>query len=126
MATTRGRRREGRRRDPGTFPPEGGGSPTGPGRLREWPATVVFGCLFAALLTAALSGFRPAAMMIAGTFLVAALLRVFVSDVGVLAVRSRFTDVAMLLIFGGAVLLLGLSIPEPLVDLPWVPRRTGR
>ncbi|MET7300898.1 DUF3017 domain-containing protein [Embleya sp. NPDC005575] len=125
MATARGRRKDGRKKEPGTYLPEGGASPAGPGALREWPAMVVFGCLIAALLTAALDGFRIAAILIAGTFLVAAILRLFVSDVGVLAVRSRFTDVGVLLFFGAAVLLLGLSIPEPLIDLPWVPKRTG-
>ncbi|MGC0422562.1 DUF3017 domain-containing protein [Embleya sp. AB8] len=125
MATTRGRRKDGRPKESGTFLPEGGASLAGPGPLREWPAMVVFGCLIAALLTAALNGFRIAAILIAGTFLVAAILRLFVSDVGVLAVRSRFTDVGMLLFFGAAVLFLGLSIPNPLVDLPWVPKRTG-
>ncbi len=93
--------------------------------MREWPAMVVFGCLTTALLTAAFDGFRIATMLIAATFVVAAGLRLCVRDVGVLAVRSRFTDIAVLMVFGVAVLLLGLSIPEPLVDLPWVPERTG-
>ncbi|MFE3316480.1 DUF3017 domain-containing protein, partial [Embleya sp. NPDC059213] len=93
MATARGRRKDGRKKEPGTYLPEGGASPAGPGPLREWPAMVVFGCLIAALLTAALDGFRIAAVLIAGTFLIAAILRLFVADVGVLAVRSRFTDV---------------------------------
>ncbi|WP_406283310.1 DUF3017 domain-containing protein [Embleya sp. NBC_00896] len=126
MASTRGRRKDGRKKEPGTYLPEGGASPTGPGPLREWPAMVVFGCLFAALLTAALVGYRLATVLIAGTFVLAAILRLFLRDVGVLAVRSRFTDVAVLLFFGLGVLLLGLSIPEPLVDLPWVPKRTGQ
>nr|WP_272923768.1 DUF3017 domain-containing protein [Streptomyces sp. SID3343] len=93
--------------------------------MREWPAVVVFGCLAAALLTAALDGFRIATVLIAATFVVAAALRLCLHDVGVLAVRSRFTDIAVMLMFGAAVLLLGLSIPEPVFDLPWVPKRTG-
>jgi hypothetical protein len=86
---------------------------------------VVFGCLGGALLTAALDGFRIATILVAATFVVAAGLRLCLHDVGVLAVRSRFTDIAVMLTFGTAVLLLGLSIPEPLFDLPWVPKRTG-
>ncbi|MCF2530021.1 DUF3017 domain-containing protein [Yinghuangia soli] len=109
----------------GTHLPEGGASPAGPGGLREWPAMLVFGLLTAALLTAAMAGFRPATVLIGVTFAVAAVLRVFVRDVGILAVRSRFTDVTVMLVLGGAVVMLGLMIPPPVVELPWVPRRTG-
>ncbi|MDI2126769.1 DUF3017 domain-containing protein [Yinghuangia seranimata] len=108
-----------------TYVPEGGASPRGPGGLREWPAVLVLALLAGALVTAALWGFRPATLMIGATFLVAALLRTFVRDVGILAVRSRFTDVMVMIVLGGAVVLLGLAIPPPVVDLPWVPKRTG-
>jgi len=125
VASTRGRRRVGLRKEPGTFTPEGGASPRGPGALREWPAMLVFACVLVALTTAALDGFRIATVLIAATFVLASVLRLCLRDVGVLAVRSRFTDIAVLLFFGLGVLVLGLSIPEPVIDLPWVPKRTG-
>ncbi|WP_436786475.1 DUF3017 domain-containing protein [Yinghuangia sp. YIM S10712] len=109
----------------GTYVPEGGASPTGVGGLREWPALVVLALLAASLVVAAVSGFRPGTLMIGGTFAVAAILRLFVRDVGILAVRSRFTDVMVMLMFGGTVVVLGLMVPPPLIDLPWVPKRTG-
>lgn len=109
----------------GTYVPEGGASPTGPGGLREWPAAVVLGLLAVSLVAAAVLGFRAATLMIGATFVVSATLRVCVREVGVLAVRSRFTDVMVMLTFGTAVVLLGLMVPPPLVDLPWVPKRTG-
>ncbi|WP_436773363.1 DUF3017 domain-containing protein [Yinghuangia sp. YIM S09857] len=99
--------------------------PTGPGGLREWPAVLVLALLAGSLVIAALFGFRSATLMIGGTLGVAAILRIFVREVGILAVRSRFTDVMVMLVLGGAVVMLGLSVPPPLVDLPWVPRRTG-
>lgn len=125
MASTRGRRRVALRKEAGTFTPEGGASPRGPGGLREWPAMLVFGCVIVALATAALNGFRIATVLIAGTFVLASVLRLCLQDVGVLAVRSRFTDIAVLMFLGLGVLILGLSIPEPVIDLPWIPKRTG-
>ncbi|MEU8136272.1 DUF3017 domain-containing protein [Streptodolium elevatio] len=128
-AASRGSRRAPRSgrgsRDDGTFLPEGGSTPTGPGGLREWPAVLVLALLAGSLVTAALFGFRSATLMVGGTLTVAAILRLFVREVGILAVRSRFTDVMVMLVLGGAVVMLGLSVPPPLVDLPWVPRRTG-
>lgn len=128
-AASRGSRRAPRSgrgsREDGTFVPEGGTTPTGPGGLREWPAVLVLALLAGSLVIAALFGFRSATLMIGGTLGVAAILRIFVREVGILAVRSRFTDVMVMLVLGGAVVMLGLSVPPPLVDLPWVPRRTG-
>jgi hypothetical protein len=109
----------------GTHVPQGGASPRGPGSLREWPAVLVFACLTVSLLVGTLFGFRPATIMIAVTLALAAVLRLAVRDVGILAVRGRLTDVVTLVAFAGAVLLLGLSVPPAVVDLPWVPRRTG-
>lgn len=109
----------------GTYIPEGGTSPTGVGGLREWPALVVLALLAASMVVAAVAGFRPATMMIGGTFAVAAILRMFVREVGILAVRSRFTDVMVMLVFGTSVVFLGLMVPPPLIDVPWVPNRTG-
>ncbi|UGQ14529.1 DUF3017 domain-containing protein [Yinghuangia sp. ASG 101] len=109
----------------GTYVPEGGSSPTGVGGLREWPALVVLALLAASMVVAAVAGFRPATIMIGATFAVAAVLRTFVRDVGILAVRSRFTDVMVMLVFGASVVFLGLMVPPPLVDLPWIPNRTG-
>jgi len=86
---------------------------------------LVFACVLVALTTAALDGFRIATVLIAATFVLASGLRLCLRDVGVLAVRSRFTDIAVLLFFGLGVLILGLSIPEPVIELPWVPKRTG-
>ncbi|NUU25746.1 MAG: DUF3017 domain-containing protein, partial [Streptomycetaceae bacterium] len=86
---------------------------------------LVFALLAGSLLTAALFGFRPATFMIGVTFAVSAVLRICVRDVGILAVRSRFTDVMVMLVLGGAVVVLGLSIPPPVFDFPWLPKRTG-
>jgi hypothetical protein len=119
------RRAESRRGAGGTFVPEGGTSPAGPAGLREWPAVLVLALLAGSLVAGALFGFRPATVMIGVTLVVAAILRICVREVGILAVRSRFTDVAVMLVLGAAVVMLGLSIPPAVVELPWVPKRTG-
>jgi hypothetical protein len=120
------RGREDRKRGAGgTFVPEGGTSPSGPAGLREWPAVLVLALLAVSLVVGALFGFRSATVMIGVTLAVAAVLRLCVREVGILAVRSRFTDVMVMLVLGTAVVMLGLSIPPAVVDLPWVPKRTG-
>jgi hypothetical protein len=110
---------------PGTYTPEGGTSPVGPAGIREWPAVLVFATLAVSLLCGSIFGFRTGSIMIGTTLVLAALLRLALPEVGVLAVRSRFTDIAVLLVLAAAVILLGLSIAPPVVDLPWVPKRTG-
>lgn len=58
--------------------------------------------------------------------LVAGVLRVALPEVGMLAVRSRFTDVVVMGVLGTAIILLALaSEPDPVITLPFVNEIAG-
>jgi Protein of unknown function (DUF3017) len=108
----------------GILPPEGskrtaGGSAPAP--VRQWPILLVIGGVALGLLITVGASFRAGAMVV-GTFLVlAAVLRIAVPDVGLLAVRSRFTDVITLGVMGVGIILFGLMVmPGPWLQLPWL------
>ncbi len=107
-----------------TAPPEGGGraAPGGaPAPARQWPLLTVVGLVALGLLITALDEFRAGTLIIGLALLGGAVLRWLLPDVGMLAVRSRFTDIATYGVLGLAIVLLALMIqPDPLLKLPFL------
>ena len=126
-------RRLSRRRPPlkttGTLPPEGSAAPVGrahPLPVRQWPITMVTAVVVTGLALTAADSFRVGAIAIGVALLLGALLRAALPDVGMLAVRSRFTDVTVLCALGGAIVVLALMAqPDPWVHIPFLDRVTG-
>ncbi|WP_081951948.1 DUF3017 domain-containing protein [Kitasatospora phosalacinea] len=121
-----GVKRRGRRRPPvttrGTLPPEGAGAALGRGHvlpLRQWPITLVLAVALAGLLATWQGHFRLGLLVLGAAPLLGALLRLGLPDVGMLAVRSRFTDVTLMFVLGGAIVLLTLvAQPDPWLRVP--------
>lgn len=113
-----------RRRPPpvttGTLPPEGSEAPVRGYRpvVREWPIAVVLAAVVTGLLVSRLVEYRSGLLVVGAALLGAAVLRWLVPEVGLLAVRSRFTDVLTLTVMGAGVVLLSLVLlPDPLLSV---------
>ncbi|QMU79245.1 DUF3017 domain-containing protein [Streptacidiphilus sp. PB12-B1b] len=108
----------------GTYPPEGSAAALGSGHpvpVRQWPIVIVLTMVGVGLAVTALNQFRPGVVTIGAALLLACVLRVALPDVGMLAVRSRFTDVLVMGVLGVAIILLALaSEPDPVITLPFV------
>ncbi|MEV7653455.1 DUF3017 domain-containing protein [Streptomyces anulatus] len=128
-AATGGRPRRSRRfprftRD--TARPEGGGraaSGDAPAPARQWPLLTVLGAAGLGLLIVVLDpfdqAFRIGTILIGGALIAGAVLRWVVPSVGMLAVRSRFTDLVTYGLMGTLIVLLALvAQPEPWLDVP--------
>ncbi|GAA4852384.1 DUF3017 domain-containing protein [Kitasatospora terrestris] len=115
-----------RRRLPGrttsTHPPEGAAPAldrSHPLPVRQWPITMVLAVAGLGLLITSTGGFRLGLLVVGGSLLIAAALRLVLPEVGMLAVRSRFTDVAVLLFLGGVITVLTLvAQPDPWLRMP--------
>jgi hypothetical protein len=83
--------------------------------LRELPILGVLAVVAAGLVLGALARWRVGALVIAVGLLLAAVLRLVLPArrAGLLVVRSRRLDVALLLVLGAALLALASSVPEP-------------
>lgn len=107
-----------------TARPEGGGRAAArdaPAPARQWPMLAVTGLVAIGLLVTALDAFRPGTLLIGVALLGGAVLRWLLPDVGMLAVRSRFTDIVTYGVLGLAICLLALMIqPDPLLKLPFL------
>ncbi|WP_225847811.1 DUF3017 domain-containing protein [Streptomyces sp. HPF1205] len=107
-----------------TARPEGGGRAAGgdaPAPVRQWPILLVVAGTATGLITTATGAFRAGAIIVGVSLLVGGLLRWTVTAVGMLAVRSRFTDVLTYGILGSAIVLLALMAqPDPLVRIPFL------
>ncbi|WP_326598670.1 DUF3017 domain-containing protein [Streptomyces sp. NBC_01803] len=120
--TWRGRRRI-RDKYPtrGTARPEGGQRSAGgdaPAPIRQWPLLAVLGATVAGLLIT-LADFRIGLLTVGLALLAGALLRGWLPAVGMLAVRSRFTDVLTYGVLGGLIVLLTLMAePNPWLEVP--------
>jgi hypothetical protein len=88
---------------------------------RRYPSTIggafylsILAAAGTALVIAARSNWRLGVQMLGGAMVVAALLRLVLAkrDAGMLAVRNRFLDVALLLAAGIALIVLATSIPD--------------
>ncbi|MEU1277459.1 DUF3017 domain-containing protein [Streptomyces sp. NPDC005805] len=109
-----------------TARPEGGGRAApgdAPAPARQWPLLTVLGATGVGLLIvgtdAFADAFRVGAIVIGVALLTGAVLRRVLPSVGMLAVRSRFTDMITYGVLGGAIVLLALvAQPEPWLDIP--------
>ncbi|MCC3775233.1 DUF3017 domain-containing protein [Streptomyces sp. UNOB3_S3] len=107
-----------------TARPEGGGR-AAPGRApapaRQWPLLAVLGATGLGLLIVAFDAFRVGALIIGLALIGGAVLRWTLPSVGMLAVRSRFTD---LFLYGGlglAIVLLALMAqPHAWLKIPFL------
>lgn len=101
----------------GTLPPEGSGPAMDRGHtlpIRQWPITLVLAVVGIGLVVTVTTDFRYGLLVIGGGLVLAAVLRLVVPEVGLLAVRSRFTDILVLLFLGLVIILLALvAQPDP-------------
>lgn len=107
-----------------TARPEGGGRAAprdAPAPARQWPVLLVLGLVGVGLLITALDVFRAGTLVIGSALLAGALLRWLLPSVGMLAVRSRFTDIVTYGVLGLVIVLLALMAqPEPLLKVPFL------
>ncbi|WP_416071555.1 DUF3017 domain-containing protein [Streptomyces sp. ME02-8801-2C] len=107
-----------------TARPEGGGraaSGDAPAPARQWPILVVLSTVGFGLLLTALDVFRWGTLLIGAALLAGAALRWVVPDVGMLAVRSRFTDMVTYTVLGTAIVLLSMMAqPKPWLEIPFL------
>ncbi|GAA1926328.1 hypothetical protein GCM10009737_30190 [Nocardioides lentus] len=103
----------------GTSPPGGGDEPDE--EPRRYPSTiggalylVVLAVTAAGVVVAGIGPWRTGLRVVAGALVAAALLRLALRtrDAGMLAVRHRAFDAALLLALGGAIVFLTSSIPD--------------
>lgn len=106
-----------------TARPEGGGR-AAPGdalAARQWPIIFVLGIVALGLLVTALDVFRIGTILIGVGLLAGAVLRWLLPGVGMLAVRSRFTDIVTYTVLGTAIVLLSLMAqPNPWLQIPFL------
>ncbi|MFE7269062.1 DUF3017 domain-containing protein [Streptomyces sp. NPDC057623] len=107
-----------------TARPEGGGRAAGgdaPAPARQWPVLLVLGLVGVGLLITALDVFRAGTLVIGSALLAGAVLRWLLPSVGMLAVRSRFTDMVTYGVLGLVIVLLALMAqPDPLLRVPFL------
>ena len=82
---------------------------------RQWPITIVLTGVGVALLLVAFDYFRRGAVVLAGSVLLAAFLRLLLPEreAGLLAVRSRRVDIVILGTFGLLLALFAFWVPPP-------------
>ncbi|MEH0419035.1 DUF3017 domain-containing protein [Streptomyces sp. B21-083] len=107
-----------------TARPEGGGRAApgdAPAPARQWPILAVLSTVGLGLLLTALDVFRYGTLLIGAALLAGAVLRWVVPDVGMLAVRSRFTDMVTYTLLGTAIVLLSMMAqPQPWLTIPFL------
>ncbi|MFC9113216.1 MULTISPECIES: DUF3017 domain-containing protein [Streptomyces] len=107
-----------------TARPEGGGRAApgdAPAPARQWPILAVLLAVGLGLLLTALDVFRVGLLLIGAALLAGAVLRWVVPDVGMLAVRSRFTDIVTYGGLGLVIVVLALMVqPDPLLQIPFL------
>jgi hypothetical protein len=107
-----------------TARPEGGGRAAGgdlPAPARQWPILIVLGVVALGLLLTALDVFRYGMLLIGVALLVGAVMRWVLPSVGMLAVRSRFTDITTYGVLGLAIVLLAMMAqPNPWLVIPFL------
>ncbi|MET9603766.1 DUF3017 domain-containing protein [Streptomyces sp. NPDC006512] len=107
-----------------TARPEGGGRAI-PGAVsapaRQWPMLSVLAATAVGLLATATGHPRAGCLVIGIALIAASVLRRLLPSVGMLAVRSRFTDMVTYGLLGVAITLLALVIgPKPLLEIPFL------
>ncbi|TLS44583.1 DUF3017 domain-containing protein [Streptomyces montanus] len=107
-----------------TARPEGGGraaSGAAPAPARQWPMLTVVAAVGLGLLLTALGVFRYGTLLIGTGLLAGGVLRWTLPGVGMLAVRSRFTDLVTYGILGVTIVLLAMMAqPNPWLEIPFL------
>ncbi|MEV0320145.1 DUF3017 domain-containing protein [Streptomyces sp. NPDC050658] len=107
-----------------TARPEGGGraaSGDAPAPARQWPLLAVVATVAIGLLLTALDVFRVGTILIGLALVAGAVMRWALPDVGMLAVRSRFTDMVTYGVLGTAIVFLALMAqPDPWLKIPFL------
>ncbi|MFJ6463741.1 DUF3017 domain-containing protein [Streptomyces sp. NPDC091387] len=111
-----------------TARPEGGGRAAGgdaPAPARQWPLLAVLGTAAIGLLIVASEpfeqAFRIGTILIGVALIGGAVLRLVIPSVGMLAVRSRFTDLVTYGLLGVLIVMLSLMAqPKPWLDIPFL------
>ncbi|MDJ0464042.1 DUF3017 domain-containing protein [Streptomyces sp. H27-C3] len=111
-----------------TARPEGGGraAPGGAAApVRQWPFLAVMGATAFGLLLVAVDpfeiGFRLGTLLIGLSLIGGAVMRRLIHSVGMLAVRSRFTDMVTYGLLGVVISLLALMAqPKPWLEIPFL------
>ncbi|MFB7371560.1 DUF3017 domain-containing protein [Streptomyces sp. NPDC056222] len=127
-ATAPGRSRRPPAMTTDTARPEGGGraAPVGaPAPARQWPLLTVLGLTALGLFIVGTDffaqSFRVGTMLVGVALLTGAGLRRALPSVGMLAVRSRFTDMVTYGVMGGLIVLLALMVqPNPWLRIPFL------
>lgn len=85
------------------------------GWWRQWPILVVLAGVVIALVLVSLDYFRRGSVVLAGSVLLAAFLRLLLPDreAGLLAVRSRRVDVTVLGVLGALLAVFAFWVPPP-------------
>lgn len=104
-----------------TARPEGGGrAGGGAAPYRQWPLLAVSGAVLIGLLVTVLQ-FRVGTLIIGLAMIGGAVLRWRLPTVGMLAVRSRFTDTVTYALLGAVIVTLALMTqPNPLISIPFL------
>ncbi|MFI1480743.1 DUF3017 domain-containing protein [Streptomyces sp. NPDC020747] len=107
-----------------TARPEGGGRAAprdAPAPARQWPILAVTGTVGLGLLLTAIDLFKFGTLLIGLALLAGGVMRWMLPDVGMLAVRSRFTDLVTYGVLGVTIALLALMAqPNPLLEIPFL------
>ncbi|WP_376771334.1 DUF3017 domain-containing protein [Streptomyces boluensis] len=107
-----------------TARPEGGGRAAAgdaPAPARQWPMLTVLGTTGLGLLLTAFDLFRVGTILVGVALIAGAVLRWALPSVGMLAVRSRFTDMVTYGVLGVAITLLALMAqPNPVIEIPFL------
>ncbi|MFI9826718.1 DUF3017 domain-containing protein [Streptomyces sp. NPDC051913] len=107
-----------------TARPEGGGRAAprdAPAPARQWPILAVLATVAVGLLVIATDQFRVGSLLIGAGLLAGGALRWLLPDVGMLAVRSRFTDIVTYGVLGTAIALLAMMAqPNPWLVIPFL------
>ncbi|WP_329443006.1 DUF3017 domain-containing protein [Streptomyces sp. NBC_01426] len=108
-----------------TARPEGGGraAPGGaPAPARQWPMLSVLAATAIGLLTTAIGFPRIGCLIIGAALIAGAVMRRILPSVGMLAVRSRFTDMVTYGLLGVSITLLALVVqaPKPWLEIPFL------
>lgn len=111
-----------------TARPEGGGRAApgdAPAPARQWPLLTVLGATGLGLLIVGVApfdqSFRIGTILIGVALITGAILRRIMPSVGMLAVRSRFTDMVTYGLLGVAIVLLSLMTqPGPWLEIPFL------
>ncbi|MFE5026802.1 DUF3017 domain-containing protein [Streptomyces sp. NPDC056656] len=107
-----------------TARPEGGGRAApgdAPAPARQWPILAVTSLVGVGLLLTAFDVFRVGTLLIGVALIGGAVLRWMLPSVGMLAVRSRFTDMVTYGFLGVVIVLLALMVqPAPWLTIPFL------